>query len=323
MGFIYKKNYKYSEILGTLYSWWRGSFYCGYFRRQQIRPSIWNCYPGHIRNIKKNIISTPGRIQFFIQYHEHSKTIVEIIKNGYGRKSNTFGNCQHASGRIITLEPLESKIADIGSARIHLRDGYPELWKLKEEAESKCKIKINEIKNIVNEIDLRISSELERKIDTTNTQLVRKQSLFSSKREYPVSCYYDDVVPEIVDEIKMRLDGKMEARLELDFKFEPTGSATTGDLTMRILSFGKNGKKLCQVRESEYDEIKCRIERLLDDIQLKKKISKVFDLKNDLETNENRTKFINMIDDLWDKIYLESQSLNRKAKCPLCPFKEY
>jgi len=309
--------------LDNLYSWWRGSFYCGYFRRQQICSGIWHRYTSFIRNVKKNIINTPGRIQFFIEYHEHSKSTVEIIKNGYGRKSNSLGNCQYVSGKIIINEPRESEIADIGTARIHLHDGYPELWKLKDEAGSECKYKIDEIKNLMTEIDSIISSELERKIEATSTKLVRKQALFSSEREYPVSCYYDDISSEIVNEIKMRLDGKIEARLELDFKFEPTGSAATGDLTMRTLSFGKNGKTLCKVREAEYDEIRSRIEKLRVNSHIKDRVSKVLEFKNDLETNEKRIKFFKRIDDLWNNIYLESQSLNRKAKCPLCPFKEY
>lgn len=323
MGHEYKKSHKYSEILDNLYSWWRGSFYCGYFHRQQICSSIWHWYTSFIRNIKKNLINPPGRIQFFIEYHEHSKCTVEIIKNGYGRKSNSLGICQYASGKIIVNEPRESKIADIGSARIHLHDGYPQLWKLKDEAESECKQKIDEIKNLVIEIDSIISSELERKIEATDTQLIRKPALFTSQREYPVSCYYDDIYSEIIDEIKTRLDGKLEAHLELDFKFEPTGSAAAGDLTMCTLSFGKNGKMLCKVREVEYDEIRSRIEKLVVNLHLKDRVSKVLKFKNDLETNEKRTEFFKRIDDLWNNIYLESQSLNRKAKCPLCPFKEY
>lgn len=142
MGSVYKKIQAYSEILDNLYSWWRGSFYRGYFRRQQICSSIWHWYTSFNQNAKKNIINAPGRIQFFIEYHEHSKSTVEIIKNGYGRKSNSLGNCQYVSGKTIINEPRESEIADIGTARIHLRDGYSELWKLKDEASLSAGIRL-------------------------------------------------------------------------------------------------------------------------------------------------------------------------------------
>jgi hypothetical protein len=210
---VYKKIQKYSEVLDNLYFDWRRHFYHRNFLRQQIHTSIGHRCISFIRNVEKKISSTHGGIQFFIDYHKHSKDTVQIIKDGYGRTSNTLGSCEYHDGYMRIRAPEESKIADIGSARNHLRDGYPNIWKLKDEAESASRQKIEEIENLINEIKSRISSELERKVETTNTKLVLKPALFSSQREYPVSCYYDNTTQEIVNEIKMRLDGKIHENL--------------------------------------------------------------------------------------------------------------
>lgn len=218
-------------------------------------------------------------------------------------------------------DPQESRIADVATARTHLRDGYPSLWKVKNEAEHECKKKIGEIRATWAEIESIISTELEREIENTGTRLVWKPSLFT-EREYPVSCYYREVISEIVNEIKMRLDNKIPKLLEARYEFESTGNPGNGSLTMCVLSFGENGMKLCKVKESELNEIKSRIEKLLGDIHVKDRISRVLGLKDDLLTNEKRNEFFAKIDELWNNVYLESQSLNQNAKCTLCPFKE-
>lgn len=323
MASIHKKIHKYSKILDNLHFSWDRSFHSWDFLRKQIRTSIWDRYSSHIRNIKTNIFSTQGTIQFFIDWHEHSKDTVQIIKDGYGRTSKILGNCKYASGSIVIDEPQESRIADIGSARTHLRNGYPDIWKLKDEAESECKQKIGEIMSVWNKIKSIISSELERNIETTNTHLVPRPSLFQNEREYPVSCYYEDAIPEIVNEIKMRLDSKIAASLELKFTFESAGSVESGDLTLRTLSFGEYGNKLCKIKETEYNEIKSRIERLLENLYLKDRVSKIIRLKDDLTMNEKRNEFFNKIDRLYDDIYYESKSLDIRGKCNLCPFRDF
>jgi hypothetical protein len=318
----YKKIHKYSKILDILYPSRRRNLCCWDFCGQQICTNFWNRYTSRIRNIKKNIIGTQGRIQFFIAYHEHSKTTVEIIKKAYGRDSKTLGRCSYASGYLIIDDPQESRIADIATARTHLRDGYPDIWELKDRAENECKKKINEIRIIWAEIKTLISTEMEREIEATGTHLILKPSLFT-EREYPISCYYNEILSQIVNEIRMRLDNKLPKLLEVRYEFESTGNPANGSLTMCVLSFGKTGVKLCKVKESELNEIKSRVEKLLHDIHLRDKISRALELKDDLFTNEKRKDFFVKIDELWNNIYLESQNLNQNAKCSLCPFKEY
>ncbi len=102
-----------------------------------------------------------------------------------------------------------------------------------------------------------------------------------------------------------------------------SSSLETRNLAMYKVSFGENGKILCKVmREDDYDEIKSRIEKLLLDTDLKSKLSKFFELKNELESNQKRKNFFAEIDKLYQDIFYETKSLSMSGKCGLCPFKE-
>lgn len=320
---VYKKIHKCSKILDNLYNGWRWHIYYWDFLGQQIRTNFGHWNTGCVRNIKKNIIGTPGRIQFFIEYHEHSKITVEIIKKAYGRDSKTLGRCLFASGNVIIDDPEESRIADIAIARTHLCEGYPSIWSLKNEAENESRKMIDKIRTAWSEVKSIISTELEHEIDNTGTKLIRKPSLFN-EREYPVDCYYREVIPEIVNEITMRSAGKIPKLLETRYEFEPRSSPSDNTpVTMCVLSFGKNGLKLCRVKEPVRKDIMSRIDELLASSQLNERISRVRDLIDNFVMNKKRSEFFSKIDELWNDIYIESQSLSQNARCSLCPFKEY
>lgn len=319
MGFVLEKINKYAKTI-DIFSLERGvHFHLWNFLRKQIRSTSRYRNFGWIRNCEKIFLNAEDSIQFFIDYHNHSKDTVQIIKDGYGITSYTLGRYD---GYMIVHAPEESKIPDIGSARSHLRDGYPDLWELKLGAEYECGQKIKEVENLINEIKSRVSSELERKIKTTDTKLVIKSVLFSSQREYPVSCYYDYTIQEIVNEIKMRSDGKIHENLSKHIEYVRGSSVERRDLAMYKISFGENGKRLCELRENDYDEIHSRIEKLLIDSDLKNKISELSKLKSELDANPKRNKFFVEIDKLYRDVTYETKSLNMSGKCGLCPFKE-
>ena len=148
-----------------------------YFRsffRQQILSIHRNSNGGWFRNIKQIISLKEGSIRFFRDYHNHSKEIVKIIRDGFGRTSGILGDCKYHHGLVIIQLPKEPEIADVGLARNHLRDGYPDIWKLKTEAELASNAILKEIETVKTNFESKIIDEIEKEIDLTGIKLKRK-----------------------------------------------------------------------------------------------------------------------------------------------------
>ena len=77
-----------------------------------------------------------------------------------------MGDCIYDIGIIEILYPKEPEIEDIGLARHHLQNGYPNIWKLKEEAKSESNTILSRIENLKNDFDSKITTELEKKTKT-------------------------------------------------------------------------------------------------------------------------------------------------------------
>jgi hypothetical protein len=117
----------YSKNVDNIHSY-RGSFiHFRSFFRQQIISIRRSGNSNWIRNIKQIVSLKEESVRFFRDYHNHSKDIVKIIKDGFGRTSGILGDCKYHSGLVIIERPKEPEIGDIGLARIHLRDGYPDI----------------------------------------------------------------------------------------------------------------------------------------------------------------------------------------------------
>jgi hypothetical protein len=166
---------------------------------------------------------------------------VKVIKEGFGIDSEILGNCIYDKGIIEIDYPKEPEIPNIGLARHHLKSGYPNIWKLKEEAESESKTKLLEIEKIKNNFDSKIGIELEKQTET-GTNLVRKDNYFFHISEVFESCYYNNLISELFDEIKMRKENRQPRNLSPGYEF-PRKDAEGGTLNAYKLSF-ENGSTL-------------------------------------------------------------------------------
>ena len=192
-----------------------------YFRsffRKQNHPIPWNSNGSWVRNIKQTIVCTEESVRFFRDHHNHSKDIITIINKGFGRESGILGDCKYHNGLIIVQKPKEPEIADIGLARKHLQDGYPDIWKLKREAESKSDMILTDIEKIKTDFESKIIDEIERETDKTHTKLIRKDYQ-SSLSDIFHSCYYNELISEIFYEIDMRESGKKPRDLCPHFEY--------------------------------------------------------------------------------------------------------
>lgn len=200
--------------------------------KQQISPigrrsnGSWN------RNIKQITVCAKKSLRFFRAYHNHSKEIADIIQNGFGRQSGILGDCKYNTGIIEIQYPKEPEIEDIGLARHHLQNGYPHIWELKKEAESASRTILSEIENLKNDFDSKITTELEKETKTCAI-LMRKENYLSILSEVFRSCYFNVLISEIFDEIKMIKDGKQGRDLDPDWDF------TSDNQSLYKLSLGK------------------------------------------------------------------------------------
>lgn len=225
---------------------------CRSLFKQQISPIPWCSNGSCIRNIKQIISLEEESVRFFRDYHNHSKEIVKIITDGFGRTSGILGDCKYHSGLVIIEKSKEPEIGDIGLARNHLRDGYPDIWKLKIEAELESNGIIKEIENVKTDFESKIIHEMERETDETHTKLVRKDYLSSLSDTFQ-SCYYNELISEIFYEIDIRMSGKKPRILYPHFEY-PEGRDSEGKkLTISVytLSLGEQGSIIIAVREKD------------------------------------------------------------------------
>lgn len=293
---------------------------CRSLFKQQISSIPWCSNGNWIRNIKQIISLKEESLRFFRDYHNHSKEIVKIITDGFGRTSGILGDCKYHSGLVIIERSKEPEIGDIGLARNHLRDGYPDIWKLKTEAELESNGIIKEIENVKTDFESKIIHEMERETDETHTKLVRKDYL-SSLSDIFQSCYYNELISEIFYEIDIRMSGKKPRYLYPHFD-HPTIRDNEGKehaIIVYKLSFGEQGDIMIVIQEKDKVDIQSRINRLLSNADLNDMVSKYTQLKNRLDTNERRNEFFKKIDSLYKTIYLEGESLDNKGKCSQCP----
>jgi hypothetical protein len=258
---------------------------------------------------------------FSINYHKHSKEIVKIIKSGFGGESGILGRCNDENGILIIQKPREPEIEDIGLARSHLQNGYPDYWKLEEEAVRDSVKILEEIRQIKDNFETKVIKVMEQILTKSQSTPVRKDSHYTLQTELFQSCYYDDLITELFYEIRIRKRGKLPRKLIPGFSFVRNG--VEQNQTTYQLSFEQNGKALVSVKEEDREEIKSRIEGLLLDPSLKDMVCRYTTLKDRLDENKNRKEYFQKIDDLHKSIYLEGQSLNKEGKCSLCPLEPY
>jgi hypothetical protein len=130
-----------------------------YILTRQKLPNPRSFNSSIISNVKQSLINAKNSSGFFIDYRKHSQDIIEIIENGFGRKSGILGYCIHNPLNGISIEfPKLPKLKDIGLAEHHIQYGYPDIWTIKSNAETECNRILKDIESIYRKIELKIFS---------------------------------------------------------------------------------------------------------------------------------------------------------------------
>ena len=152
-----------------------------------------------------------------MDYHAHSIDVMTIIKNGFGSETGILGSCAYTMDAINIELPKEPEIVNIGLAREHLKRGYPCIWKSKTTAEVECKQKIEEMKRVYAEIENKIKTTVEKDIGTIGNRLVGKPTLYMPESAYFQSFYYDNLIPQIYQEIILHYEGNPRKGINFSF----------------------------------------------------------------------------------------------------------
>jgi hypothetical protein len=256
-----------------------------------------------------------------MDYHAHSRNIVEVIKNGFGRESGIRGRCSYAMDAINIELPKEPELVNIGLAREHLRLGYPCIWNNKTAAEEECKQKIEEMKKGYVQIENRIKTTIEKDIGAIGNRLVMKATNYMSKSTYFQSFYYDNLVPQIYFEIISHSEGNPRS---VNFSYQvPRLRDEDGNEVLVELGIVLIGSmRIAAGKVNDMKELEKRICRLLyEDYDLQSLVLKLNSLKEELDTNREKNTYLIEIDTIHKSIFQEG--LDIKGKCKLCPPKSW
>jgi hypothetical protein len=243
---------------------------------------------------------------------------IEVIKNGFGRESGILGSYLYTMNAINIELPKEPGLTNIGLARDHLQFGYPRIWKNKRTAEEECKEKIKVMKEVYVQIEDKIRTTIEKDIGTIGNRLVRQSTNFMPEPVYFQSFYYDNLIPQIFQEIISRSEGNPPKGITFDYinprLRDENGKEVSKEL--RIVLIG--GMRIAAGKEKDMKELEEQIRKLsYEDSDLRSSVLRVNSLKNELDTNKTRNTYFNEIDNLYKTIFQEGADI--KGKCKLCP----
>jgi hypothetical protein len=280
---------------------------------------IYRCGNGcDIRNTTQTVNGTEGKPRFFMDYHAHSVDTANVIKNGFGRESRILGHCIYTMDAINIELPKEPGLENIGPARHHLQHGYPSIWIHKTAAEEECKEKIEEMKRVYLQVENRIRTTIEKDIGTIENRLVEKNASFMPQSVDFQSFYYDNLIPQIFQEIISRSEGNPPKDLTFDH-MNPHVRDENGQEVFAVLSILLiGGMRIAGGKDNDIKALEERIRKLLyEDSDLRSLVLKVNSSKNELDINGTNDTYFNEIDSLYKDIIQEGAGI--KGKCKLCP----
>ena len=227
--------------------------------------------------------------QFFSDYAVHSKDIAKIINDGYGNTT--------ILGSVYGFEiefPKEPEMEDIGKAKIHLENDYPNIWKEKQEAFKKSKECLEKIKEIEKEFNIRFQ------------KIIQEKDIFNEFKPNFV-CIHEKIIDEILKKIK-----DIPYKRVLRF-----GSYNNNPMLFTIFFDEENilfSIRMCHER-FKIEIFKSFFNRLVTDTELKKIVKEYEEEVKNFYNNNERTKFFNSIRELYKDIVNENKIMNKKGMC--------
>jgi hypothetical protein len=231
---------------------------------------------------------------------DHAREIARIIYQNWAADSGLFASYRYKDGIKYENEPHETQTTNSGLARQHLISGYgANAWKFYTAGKAESVEKSNEIKAVVVSYEKLVYHEIERDIQTAtgSHKLERKsrEEFFTSEggynaypRRFDFSSLYLDpqIAWQVFQEANNRNNIKENKRLSVkqvsDYRYLVIHTVDPAQYQEEVLAAGD---------AEMMDELKRRIEMLIDDSQIRQYVMDYYSKIAQLEANSNITQY--------------------------------
>lgn len=289
-----------------------------------IRRNIWifcNDFWSCKISTKSQGESTSGFFRWKSDYGEHSKAIGKIIHEGWKKGSTLYASAEYIDGTLQYHEPKDPDLQNFGLARGHLINGYPKIWGLYKTVRAESVSICNEIKSniescekiVFDEVDKEIRTnkgkrKLERKTDGQVFSIELGQIIYPRK---PVNSLYlyRRILQEIIQEANNRNNNEKE-------KQEVWITESVGIRDLRIGDRTSSVYTTIGLGDGEMmEELKRRIEKMLEDSAIRKLVRGYHDKKSQLESREKANQLDIEINHMWNEIKSQNAFLKGEGSC--------
>ena len=297
---------------------------CNNFRNITCNRNIIKYHDINESERNSSIISGSNKYIFKVQensnqfFRTHSHDINGILENGFGENSLYSLIRKYDDYRYDIPKLQLPSIEDIALARQHLESGYKELNSLRIKSEDEINLLRTDLESCKSEIENKIKEDVNlnkftfrQNTDESLPATMTVQNIYNSNLFYGiVECIsgnnkylnFDFVFPQRKDEKGEHL-------------------ATLTYYKLYFVSQMNDNERLFSALGSEEDitQLKTEIEKLLNSNlkELKALIDEYYNIIDEINNNENLTKFNNTIANTCLQITTKNQKLN--GKCKECP----
>jgi hypothetical protein len=245
--------------------------------------------------------------EWLIGYRQHSHDIGEIIYYEW-HKPSRLASCKYYGGRFEFIPASDPIGENVGLARTHLVNGYPEVWKTYMKARAESSDICSKIKKIIDSFEQKIIATVE--AETSGHNLVRRDINYSGKRCEDLHYYVDRHIFEAVfDLVQDRIENKPPRQLNkvlVNFNFD---GVTCPAFSLSLL----NG--LGCGNEMEMDELRNRIENLINNPAIRSLVEQYNQKIENLYNNEYKKSYRDEIQNIWTDINDNGELLKADGEC--------
>jgi hypothetical protein len=254
------------------------------------------------KELKKDTIE-----KWMQDYRRHSLEVGEVISKTW-LSASRFSSCIYNYGRLEEEQAVEPAGKNVGLARLHLINGYPDTWKLYRKAVAECSDICNAIKKIIGSFEDKIIVTIEAAAPGSN--LVRRGIGYSARRCEDMHFYVDIHVYEAVfDLVQDKLDGKSLRSLEIvhgTYFIDKIPCPHTSLQLLNGLGFGS---------DDEINELKNTIDTLINNAEITSLVEQYNQQIKNLHTSELKESYRKEIENIWTSIRDDGGLLEAENVC--------
>jgi hypothetical protein len=271
--------------------------------------SQWNNYwrYSNLYTFNNNFCNFPtNKIrQFFSFYAGHSEELINIALSAYGNL-NFLGSVNE----FTFVDAREPSIKHIGLFNSHLREGYPEIQNLKDEAFRISIIHINNIRNIKKDFEARINTIIQ-----TNTDF--KDYVKRNNKDISNKYYYPDIILEVFREIRNQNNNISRKLIPITLDNKIIYAYFEQDTTKKLLSNKYEYSKI----DDHYQEFKKIIDMLTNDTELRELVNRYNTEVTRFRSIQEGIEFSNFIRQLHENVVNQTnEELN--GFCRICKLRK-